>query len=63
MGFWELITMASEKEELTLGRVSSESVREGTGRGWQDWLAVLDAAGAADWDHKQIASSVPSPRP
>jgi uncharacterized protein YndB with AHSA1/START domain len=45
-----LITMATEKEELTLGRISSESVREATGRGWEDWLEALDAAGAADWD-------------
>lgn len=45
--------MASEKEELALGRVSSGSVREATGRGWEDWLEALDAAGAADWDHKQ----------
>lgn len=42
------------KEELTLGRVSSASVREATGRGWEEWLEALDAAGAVDWDHKQI---------
>jgi uncharacterized protein YndB with AHSA1/START domain len=49
--------MAGEKEEeLTLGRVSSESVREATGRGWQEWLDALDAAGAAGWDHKEIVA-------
>jgi len=63
VGVWELITMASGKEELTLGRVSSESVREGTGRGWQDWLAVLDVAGAADWDHKQIVAHLEREHP
>jgi uncharacterized protein YndB with AHSA1/START domain len=51
-----LITMATEKEELTLGRISSESVRVATGRGWEDWLEALDAAGAADWDHKEIVA-------
>jgi uncharacterized protein YndB with AHSA1/START domain len=49
--------MASEKEaELTLGRVSSESVREATGHGWQEWLDALDAAGAAGWGHKEIVA-------
>lgn len=48
--------MASEKDELTLGRISSQSVREATGRGWEEWLEALDAAGAADWDHKEIVA-------
>lgn len=48
------MTDAGEQSGLTLGRVSSESVREATGRGWEEWLEVLDAAGAADWSHKEI---------
>ena len=48
--------MASEQQELTLGRVSSAAVRKATGRGWEEWLGVLDAAGAADWDHGQIVA-------
>ncbi len=36
--------MASEHEELTLGRVSSESVREATGRGWEGWLEATAVA-------------------
>jgi uncharacterized protein YndB with AHSA1/START domain len=43
-------------EQLTLGRISSETVREATGRGWEEWLEALDAAGAADWDHKAIVA-------
>jgi uncharacterized protein YndB with AHSA1/START domain len=39
-----------------LDRISSESVREATGRGWEEWLETLDAAGAADWSHKEIVS-------
>lgn len=48
--------MAGEKNELTLSRVTSASMREATGRGWEEWLAVLDAAGATDWDHKAIVA-------
>ena len=48
--------MASDKQELTVGRVSSESVREATGRGWREWLEALDAAGAADWGHQEIVA-------
>ena len=43
-------------DELTLSQVSSESVRAATGRGWQDWLEVLDAAGAAGWQHKDTVA-------
>ena len=39
-----------------LDRISSDSLREATGRGWDEWLATLDAAGAADWDHKEIVA-------
>jgi uncharacterized protein YndB with AHSA1/START domain len=46
----------AETKELILSRVSSESVREATGRGWEEWLETLDAAGAADWDHKEIVA-------
>jgi uncharacterized protein YndB with AHSA1/START domain len=48
--------MASEKDELILDRISSDSVREATGRGWDGWLEALDAAGARDWDHKEIVA-------
>jgi hypothetical protein len=27
-----------------------------TGRGWKEWPEVLDAAGAADFDHKEIVA-------
>ncbi len=39
-----------------LDRISSDSVREATGRGWDDWLEALDAAGAAEWSHKEIVA-------
>lgn len=37
-----------------LDRVSSESLHGATGRGWREWLELLDAAGAAQWEHGQI---------
>lgn len=49
--------------ELILNRVSSGSVRNATGRGWEEWLEVLDAAGAADWDHKTIVAHLAAGHP
>ncbi|MDQ3931607.1 MAG: SRPBCC domain-containing protein [Actinomycetota bacterium] len=48
--------MAHEGEKLRLSRLSTESVREATGRGWREWLETLDVAGAADWNHKEIVA-------
>ena len=35
--------------------VADETVRGATGIGWDEWFAILDAAGAADMTHPQIA--------
>lgn len=43
-------------EELTLNRIRSSAVREATGKSWEEWLALLDAAGARDADHKAIVA-------
>ena len=43
-------------DDRILARISSESVREATGRDWDDWLETLDGAGAANWDHKAIVA-------
>lgn len=48
--------MANEQAELTLSRVSSASIREATGCGWEQWLEQLDTAGAADWSHKEVVA-------
>src|SRR5690625_4955655 len=37
---------------------SDESVRKATGRGWEEWLDLLDTAGAASLDHKGIVKLV-----
>ena len=36
-------------------RISDDSVRKKTGKGWSDWLVLLDKAGAKKMGHKQIA--------
>jgi uncharacterized protein YndB with AHSA1/START domain len=48
--------MASEQEGLLLARISSESLREATGRDWEGWLKALDAAEAPRWNHKEIVA-------
>jgi hypothetical protein len=34
---------------------SDESIRQRTGRGWEEWFDLLDAWGAADRTHREIA--------
>jgi hypothetical protein len=36
--------------------ISSDAVRAKTGKGWAEWFAVLDQAGASAWPHKEIAT-------
>ena len=50
------MTKAGGENEPALGRISSEAVREATGRAWNEWLEALDAAGAADWGHRDIVA-------
>jgi len=40
--------------DRALGRMAPQRVREGTGRDWAEWLAVLDGAGAREWDHRGV---------
>ena len=35
--------------------VSDKAVRKATGRGWDEWFAILDTAGAVAWKHPDIA--------
>jgi uncharacterized protein YndB with AHSA1/START domain len=48
--------MAGMAKGQMLDRISSDSVREATGRGWDEWLETLDAAGAAGWSHREIVA-------
>ena len=40
--------------------VSDDAVRKRTGRGWDEWFGILDAAGAVSWKHPDIARWVAS---
>jgi uncharacterized protein YndB with AHSA1/START domain len=40
---------------LRLAGVGSEAVERATGKGWDEWLKVLDRAGAKSMPHKEIA--------
>ena len=42
--------------DLTYGNMSSEAVKKGTGRDWDEWLKLLDDAGAQKMSHKEIAA-------
>jgi uncharacterized protein YndB with AHSA1/START domain len=39
-----------------IGRVPSASVLKNTGKGWAEWIAILDKAGARAWDHKKTVA-------
>jgi uncharacterized protein YndB with AHSA1/START domain len=36
--------------------ISDTAVRRATGRGWDEWIELLDAAGAQDWSHQEIVA-------
>jgi hypothetical protein len=42
-------------KNLRLAGVGSEAVARATGKGWDEWLKVLDRAGARSMEHKEIA--------
>lgn len=37
-----------------IGRVSSASVKKGSGKDWDQWIKILDNAGAVNWTHQEI---------
>ncbi len=57
------MTTKAERGELVRDRIANESVREATGRAWDEWLAALDAAGAADLGHKEIVAHLEREHP
>jgi uncharacterized protein YndB with AHSA1/START domain len=46
----------AQSEGARHGGVSSEAVEKATGRSWEQWLRLLDKAGAAAMTHKEIAA-------
>jgi hypothetical protein len=45
-----------EREKIKL--MSNNAVYRRTGRTWQEWFAILDALGAINMKHKEIAQSL-----
>jgi len=43
-------------EYSKIGRVSSESVEKATGKTWDQWIAILEKAGARSWTHQEIVA-------
>lgn len=43
-------------ESVTYGNMSSEAVEKATGRGWVEWIRLIDEAGVADKGHTAIAA-------
>lgn len=37
-----------------IGKVTSASVFKCTGKNWEQWIGILDEAGAQDWPHREI---------
>lgn len=52
-----MLLRAEEPSGSTLPRLktSDENIRRRTGRGWEEWFAILDEWGAADRPHREIA--------
>src|SRR5665213_3902441 len=39
-----------------IGRVTAVSVKKGTGKDWDQWLKILNQAGAKSWSHQEIVA-------
>ena len=39
-----------------VGRVSGESVLKGSGKNWDEWILLLNRAGARQWTHQEIVA-------
>lgn len=48
--------MAKQTAARKINGIGDDAVRAKTGKGWAEWLAVLDRAGAAKMSHKEIAA-------
>ena len=46
---------ATSRSSASRSPTSDETIRERTGRGWEEWFDLLDEAGAADMSHREIA--------
>ena len=49
-------TIAKPKTLDQVGRVSTRSVRKGTGKDWIDWISIMNKAGARSWSHREMVA-------
>jgi hypothetical protein len=45
-----------KKSDKKIAGIGSEAVEKATGKGWQDWFAILDQAGATKLTHRETAA-------
>jgi len=50
----QLLQGSDAPQHISLA-TSDETIRERTGRGWEEWFDLLDEAGAADMTHRETA--------
>jgi uncharacterized protein YndB with AHSA1/START domain len=48
--------MKQPVDRKSVARIGNAAVQARTGKTWTEWLAALDAAGAAQWDHPRIVA-------
>jgi hypothetical protein len=48
--------MAKKSTDKKINGIGNDAVLEKTGKGWPEWFAILDRAGAAKMSHKEIAT-------
>jgi uncharacterized protein YndB with AHSA1/START domain len=48
--------MTEEQDPAAITGTSDEAVARATGKSWAEWLAILDAAGGREMNHKQIVA-------
>ena len=48
--------MTEELDPAAIMGTSNEAVMRATGKSWAEWLALLDAAGGREMNHKQIVA-------
>jgi uncharacterized protein YndB with AHSA1/START domain len=46
----------SEHDFQKIGRVTTASVFKATGKGWAEWIDLLDKSGARTWTHQEIVA-------
>jgi hypothetical protein len=51
-------TKQTSEKTGNFGGISSDAVKKATGKGWSDWIKILDKEGGKNMTHKEIAQRV-----